>query len=431
VQDWLIQAQDLSKKFSTSLGQAMHYGLRDALRRLLGRERLTALRPGEFWAVDHVSFEVRRGQCLAILGANGSGKTTLLRLLQGVFAPDAGQVRLRGRVGALIAAGAGFSPVLTGRENIYVSASLLGLSRRDIHERLDEILAFADVGDFLDAPLRHYSSGMQVRLGFAIAALSQPEVLLIDEALAVGDMRFQKKCYEHLHRLKRQGTAILLVSHSMGAVWALCDQGLLLERGRIAAAGPVEEVIRAYKDRSALPSTALSAEYGGCLGGTGEAVVTHTRTLSPRTGRPSKDFHFGEGLVLESMLEVHVPLRRPIFRYTLDAVHCKTIACLDSFEEQLDVPELQPGRYRLCTLVRRQNLMPGAYTLNVAVCRRDLGVHLFFRLDACRFRVLQPRDACLQADDHALIHLPSRFALEPVSQHAVKQATELLPIEFV
>jgi lipopolysaccharide transport system ATP-binding protein len=249
--DWRIEATGLSKKFSKSLRNSMHYGIIDSLRRLVGAPVASdRLRAGEFWAVDKVSFTLHRGECLGIMGLNGSGKTTLLRILNGTYAPSVGQVRLRGQVGALIAAGAGFSPVLTGRENVHVNGALLGMGRCQIDARMDEIIRFAEVADFIDAPVRHYSSGMQVRLGFAIAAMSEPDVLLVDEVLAVGDMNFQKKCYEYLHRLKRQGTSIVLVSHSVGAVWALCDRGMFLHKGRCQVLGSAEQAIEAYKEHN-------------------------------------------------------------------------------------------------------------------------------------------------------------------------------------
>ncbi len=425
-QPWLLRAQGLSKKFSRSLAQSMRYGIVDSLRRLIGLPAASdRLRPGEFWAVDQVSFDLEPGHCLGVMGVNGSGKTTLLRILNGVYVPDAGTAHIRGKVGALIAAGAGFSPVLTGRENIYVNGALLGMSRREVTERLDEILAFAEIGEFIDAPVKHYSSGMQVRLGFAVAAVSQPDVLLVDEVLAVGDLNFQKKCYEYLHRLKERGTAIVLVSHSVGAIWALCDQGLYLHKGRVEAHGPVEQVVRMYGEHTSRASlgalrAALAAEdepvlantYGGATGGTGELVINRTRTLSAASGEPQSEFSFGEAIVFESTLEVRVPFPQPIFRYTIDAIHYKYVACLDSIEQGMQVKEMAPGSYVLRTKVPEQNLMPGTYTVNVAVCQRGFGSHVFFRFNAGHFQIRPPRDRFLYADDNAVLFLPAGFCLE-------------------
>jgi lipopolysaccharide transport system ATP-binding protein len=219
--EWAIRSEGVSKKFGLTLRQSMKYGLRDVARKLAGRSSTSGvLREGEFWAVNDVSFELHGGEALGIMGVNGCGKTTLLRILNGVYAPDTGRIQIRGRVGALIAAGAGFAPMLSGRENVYVNGALLGLTTQEIDGLMDEIIAFSELGQFIDLPVKNYSSGMYVRLGFAIAALSRPDVLLMDEVLAVGDLNFQKKCYDHILQLKRQGTAIILVSHSPGFVIA-------------------------------------------------------------------------------------------------------------------------------------------------------------------------------------------------------------------
>ncbi|HMF11709.1 MAG TPA: ABC transporter ATP-binding protein, partial [Gemmataceae bacterium] len=365
----VVRAAGLGKKFCRSLRQSMLLGMKDSMRHLVGlRVDSSKLRPGEFWALRDVSFELGPGRCLGIMGVNGSGKTTLLRVLNGVYAPDSGSVMLRGRVGALIAAGAGFTPLLSGRENIYISGSVLGMSRREIDARLEEIVAFADIGDVIDSPVKYYSNGMSVRLGFAIAAMSEPEILIVDEVLAVGDLNFQKKCYEYLHRLKNQGTTILLVSHSVGAIWAICDEGLLLHEGRVEARGSVEGIIRAYDDwnsaqalTSASNATAgkerseLATEYGGHRGGTGDVVMLQTRCLG-LDERERTEFEFGCGMIFESLIDVRARLRGPVFRYTLDSVHYKYIATLDNIEQGTSFALLEPGRYRLLTKLQHQNL---------------------------------------------------------------------------
>jgi lipopolysaccharide transport system ATP-binding protein len=407
----------------------MVLGMKDSLRRLVGLPvHGSRLRPGEFWALQDVSFELARGQCLGIMGVNGSGKTTLLRILNGIYAPDAGSVSLQGRVGALIAAGAGFSAQLTGRENVYINGSLLGIPKREIDRRFDEIVAFADVGAFIDSPVKHYSSGMSVRLGFSVAAVCEPEILLIDEVLAVGDLNFQKKCYEYLHRLKGQGTSIVLVSHSIGAIWSICDEGMLVHKGRIAARGSVEDVIRAYNDKNseeALSSAmsvaaahqrssgaALAANYGGSRGGTGEIVMGSVRCVGP-DGQPRTEVAFGGPLRLEAVIEAQVPLRDLVFRFGFDSVHYKQIVCMDSVEQGVSVSLLQPGRYRLVVDLPAQNLMPGLYTINAAVCQRGLGVHLFFECGVSRFRIIHPSDRFLYSEDQAVLFLECSFALQP------------------
>ena len=195
-----VIVNDVSKKFGMSLKNALKYGLSDSARRLVGKKSNDFLRSGEFWALEDINFSLDPGDALGILGVNGSGKTTLLRILNGTYRPDKGKVLIRGRIGALIAAGAGFSPMLSGRENIFISGTLLGMHPREIKKKFDEIVEFSELSEFIDMPVRNYSSGMSVRLGFAIAVLGNPDVLLVDEVLAVGDMRFQKKCFERIHQ---------------------------------------------------------------------------------------------------------------------------------------------------------------------------------------------------------------------------------------
>jgi lipopolysaccharide transport system ATP-binding protein len=205
------------------------------------------LRDGEFWAVNDVSFELRRGECLGLIGHNGAGKTTLLKMLNGLIKPDAGHITMRGRIGALIALGAGFNPILTGRENIYINGSVLGLSKKEIDGKIDEIIDFAEIGDFIDSPVQNYSSGMNVRLGFSVASCLTPQVLLVDEVLAVGDYRFRWKCLDRIKQLKDTGTAIILVSHQSSDLMRTCERGILFSRGRVEFVGKLSEALHHYE----------------------------------------------------------------------------------------------------------------------------------------------------------------------------------------
>ncbi|MGE5812938.1 MAG: ABC transporter ATP-binding protein [Acidobacteriota bacterium] len=201
----------------------------------------------DFWAVRDVTFQAHRGEALGIVGRNGAGKSTILKLLSGITAPTRGEITIRGRLAAMIEVGSGFHPELTGRENAYLSGSMLGLRRREIAAKLPSIVEFSGIGDFLDVPVKFYSSGMYVRLGFAIAAHLEPDVLLVDEVLAVGDAEFQARCLRRMEDLKRRGLTMILVSHDLGAIEQLCDRALLLDRGCIAAEGAGHEVVTAYQ----------------------------------------------------------------------------------------------------------------------------------------------------------------------------------------
>jgi len=226
----LVKVEGLSKKFCKNLKTSLWYGVKDLFSNAVGNKNERALRPKEFWAVQDINFELRRGECLGLIGHNGAGKSTLLKILNGLINPDAGKVTIKGRVGALIELGAGFNPILSGRENIYNNGAILGFTRKEIDAKVEEIIDFAEIREFIDMPVQNYSSGMKVRLGFAVAAQMEPDVLIIDEVLAVGDLGFMLKCFKTIDAILPK-TAIIFVSHSMPMVSRICNQILLLEKG--------------------------------------------------------------------------------------------------------------------------------------------------------------------------------------------------------
>ena len=245
-----VRAEDLGKKYFIGEGRpGAATTLRDTLAdpaRFFRRERPMAQ---EFWALSHVSFAVERGECLGIVGRNGAGKSTLLKILSRITEPTTGRVALKGRVASLLEVGTGFHPELTGRENIFLNGAILGMKRAEILRRFDEIVAFSEVEQFLDTPVKRYSSGMYMRLAFAIAAHLEPEVLMIDEVLAVGDVHFQRKCLGKMGDVAREGRTVLFVSHNLTALVALCRRGLLLDEGRIVAEGEIASVVSQHVSR--------------------------------------------------------------------------------------------------------------------------------------------------------------------------------------
>lgn len=247
--DTLVRVENVSKKFCRSLRRSLWYGMQDLGSELLGRRHGGdgSLRPDEFWAVRDVSLTLRRGECLGLIGHNGAGKTTLLRMLNGLIKPDAGRIEIRGRVGALIALGAGFNPVLTGRENVYVNAAVLGLRKPEIDSRFAQIVEFAGLGEFIDSPVQHYSSGMYVRLGFSIAAHVQPDILLVDEALAVGDIAFIVRCLNKVAELRRNGTGVIFVSHNELQMREAAGRCLFLAHGSTQFDGEVDQALAHYE----------------------------------------------------------------------------------------------------------------------------------------------------------------------------------------
>ena len=243
----LVKVENVSKKFCKDLKTSLWYGAKDLSYEFLGFNRKATLREKEFWAVKDVSFELKRGECLGLIGHNGAGKSTLLKILNGLIKPDKGKITLKGRIGALIELGAGFNPVLTGRENIYINGQVLGLTKHEINQKFDEIVEFAEIKEFIDTPVRNYSSGMKVRLGFAVAAQMEPDVLIIDEVLAVGDVGFRSKCYDAISKMSGK-SSVIFVSHNMPMVARVCSSALLLERGKRSYEGIPAQAIEKYYD---------------------------------------------------------------------------------------------------------------------------------------------------------------------------------------
>ncbi|MGV1003162.1 MAG: ABC transporter ATP-binding protein [Candidatus Nanopelagicales bacterium] len=235
-----VEARNLSKSFQ-----------RNPERRTTFKERLArgkAAPSRTFWALRDASFTVAKGASLGLVGHNGSGKSTALKVLTGIYRPTSGEVHVNGSVSALLEVGAGFHPDLTGRENIRLNATILGFSAKQISYLMDQIIDFADIGDFIDSPIKHYSSGMYLRLGFAVAVMVRPEILIVDEVIAVGDEEFQRKCFDHLLSLRKAGTTMIIVSHGLNYITDLCDDALWLDRGHVRALGPAREITKVYLD---------------------------------------------------------------------------------------------------------------------------------------------------------------------------------------
>lgn len=254
----LVRVENVSKIFCRDLKKSLLYGLKDCAKDLVSwgknKEQGTkqqeqgprSMRADEFYAVNNVSFELRRGECLGLIGRNGAGKTTLLKMLNGLIKPDHGRIEMRGRVRALIALGAGFNPILSGRENIYVNGSILGLTKNEIDAKIDEIIDFAEIGEFIDAPVQSYSSGMQVRLGFAVATAMEPDVLILDEVLAVGDAAFRTKCYNRISELLKN-CAVIFVSHSEEQLLRICQYGLVLNSSATTGICQITAALEQYR----------------------------------------------------------------------------------------------------------------------------------------------------------------------------------------
>lgn len=248
----LVEFNNVSKKYCRKLKRSLIYGVQDIAKEVFGISKDEHyLRKDEFWALENISFRLKRGESVGLIGHNGAGKTTILKLINNLIKPTNGSIVVRGKIGALIALGTGFNPLLTGRENIKIAGAVLGYSRQDIEERFDEIVEFSEIGSFIDSPIRTYSSGMLVRLGFSVAIHTNPDILLIDEILAVGDLNFAIKCFKKITEFRNNGGSIILVSHAIYSIRSNCDRAIWIENGKLQQEGDVEKVCNAYEVYSA------------------------------------------------------------------------------------------------------------------------------------------------------------------------------------
>ncbi|UQN09685.1 ABC transporter ATP-binding protein [Deinococcus sp. QL22] len=297
----MIEIQRVSKRYMLRREAApAPTTLREALTR---RPRRATAPTDDFWALRDISFKVEQGERLGIVGRNGAGKSTLLKILSRIVQPSSGHIGMRGRVASLLEVGTGFHPELTGRENIFLNGAILGMSRNEIRRRFDEIVAFSEVERFLETPVKHYSSGMYVRLAFSVAAHLEPEILIVDEVLAVGDLAFQKKCLGKLQDVGEQGRTVIFVSHNLAAINQLCTTGVLLDGGKVQQAGPVAGVVSAYLGQHSVARTSADLHHRAGRPGSGGVQFLWARLLGPE-GQPLQTASLGEDLTVEFGLEL-------------------------------------------------------------------------------------------------------------------------------
>jgi ABC-type polysaccharide/polyol phosphate transport system ATPase subunit len=361
--DIMVSVEGVSKKFCRSLKHGMLYTVIDVARDLIGiREQNDHCRPNEFWANRNVTFELKRGECMGLIGLNGAGKSTLLKLLNGIIRPDEGRIRMRGRIGALIEVGAGFHPMLTGRENIYVNGAILGMSIREITRKLDAIIEFSGLESaILDAPVKTYSSGMYVRLGFAVAVHTEPDILLVDEVLAVGDARFTGKCRSKIDELRRQGTCLVFVSHNLSLIEQVCDRGIMLAQGQIRAAGSVNVAIHEYHkciaDRSSCPGSVNPHQQGD-----NRSLRFLAGEILGNAGDAGPNLQCGDEVTLRLTLATTGPITTGVLSIWLVRKDDQQTLGLGYLEIGRDLPVLNSGELNLRLHCQA---LPGEYQLGV------------------------------------------------------------------
>jgi ABC-type polysaccharide/polyol phosphate transport system ATPase subunit len=371
-----IIVNNISKKYKIGTG-------------LTNFRELFSLRKGNndnkyHWAVKNVGFELRPGESLGIIGPNGAGKTTILKMLSRVTQPTSGDIHVNGRLSALIELGAGFHPDLTGRENVYLNGAILGMHRSDIKKRFEKIIDFAGIGEYLDTPVKRYSSGMYARLGFAIAAHMDPEVLLVDEVLAVGDFAFQTKCYARMDELRTQGTALILVSHNFEAVRRVCDRGLVLYRGESIFQGTSAEAIVAYSE--ALRSKARESQIGVPKeGGLGERVMTFDAevksvSLFSIDGQPVSVLQSGSSARIIMEIQFNKNVHQPIFAFTIRTPDGILVYNITTQWMGIKTPDFLAGERCHVEFDINLSLLDGTYELGVDVTPSSI-THFYDRLE--------------------------------------------------
>jgi ABC-2 type transport system ATP-binding protein len=320
-------------------------------------------RHDEFWAVKDVSFEIPTGSTFGIIGSNGSGKSTLLKCLAGILTPDLGKLAVNGRLSALLELGAGFHPDLSGRENVFLNGAILGMTNKEIQSRFDDIVEFAGLGTFIDTPVKNYSSGMVVRLGFSIAANVEPEILLIDEVLAVGDASFQQRCYEKIEQFRHDGRTIVLVSHGLSQIEQICDTAAWLEKGNLKALGPSLEVVREYSGET---HHALPREEGdiGDRWGSGEALITKVELL--KSGEATSLFATGAPMTMRVHYDAPIPIENAVFGVRISHLHGMNVWGSNTKRKGVTIPRLF-GTGHVDLVVDSLPILEGTYDLTVAL----------------------------------------------------------------
>ncbi len=350
----LVIVENVSKRFCRNLRKSLWYGVCDIASEFAPWKHHNphVLRPGEFWANKDISFRLKRGECLGLIGRNGAGKTTLLKMLNGLIRPDQGRITMRGRVGALIALGAGFNPILTGRENIYVNGSVLGLSKKEIDKKIDEIIEFSGIEPFIDSPVQSYSSGMTVRLGFAIATAMEPDILILDEVLAVGDAAFRFKCSNRIRKLIGK-CAVIFVSHSMEQIGEICSRGIVLRSGTVLMNGTATQAIEAYHTIN-------------------DEKIAHRDVLKPMIAAPFTDIRIDDIESVPYSAQIRIPfeitssqnLENVAFRVVFFSSSGAMVSEFNSRNQGICL-SLVSGKNRFVLKISGMSLKPGQYQLDI------------------------------------------------------------------
>lgn len=375
-----ISVENVGKKFRRVSLRSNYTTLKSMLLDIFrNNEKSNGEKQGMFKALDGISFDIAKGEAWGIIGCNGSGKSTLLKLIAGIYKPDTGKLSVDGRVSALIELGAGFHPEFSGRENIFINASILGMSKKQILKKFDEIVSFAELEDFIDNPVRTYSSGMFMRLGFSVAIHADPDILLVDEVLAVGDEGFSRKCKDKINGFKKAGKTIVVVTHNMGDVTGLCNKAVWLENGTVKEIGAPKRVVDAYLTTVAESENEKMLEKGGAAvteeetganrWGTREAEITKV-TMRGADGNERYVFQTGDKVIVDIEYISHVPLNVPVFGIAIHKQDGSQCYGTNTHIEDIEIEKIE-GTGKVSMRFDRLDLVQDSYTLSVAVHAED------------------------------------------------------------
>ena len=414
--DTIISVEGVCKKFCRSLKRTMLYGVRDVARDVFGLSQISdGLRPDEFWALDNVSFDVKHGECLGLIGPNGAGKSTLLKLLNGITLPDKGGIKVVGRVGALLELGAGFHPMLTGRENIHLNGAILGLSKDEVAKKFDAIVDFAGLQELIDSPVKHYSSGMYVRLGFAIAVHAEPDIFLIDEALAVGDISFQSKCYAKLREFRDRGITIIFVTHSLDLVTTHCSRAILLGKGNVIGNGAPKVIVDKYNkmiaergvkndvllgNRAVVnpSSSSKDIEWNGLFKvnpnedryGSRKAEILEAGIFG-LDDSPVQVIERNRKFLIKIKLRHNESMAAAVVAYSIKDAQGLILCGTNTFYQKIDMGQVRTGAVVLVVFRQVARLNAGDYLLSIGCGAWDMGQYVVYdrRFDYIPFQVVE------------------------------------------
>lgn len=410
----ILSVKDVNKIYCRNLKKAMRYGLLDLGRELIGRgsdRSEEGLRPGEFYSVRNANFEIGPGECVALIGPNGAGKSTMLKMINGLIKPDTGSIRIEGKIGALIELGTGFNPILSGRENIYINAAVLGMSRREVDEVFEEIVDFAELHHVIEDPVKTYSSGMRIRLGFSVAANLRPQLLLVDEVLAVGDVGFRMKCFKHLRTLVKNGVSIILVTHAIGMLQRVATRSVVFNRGRIVHDGELEAGCALYEEMLGASERTRTERLQQ---GSRDAEISEVEVFN-QDGQPQTEFLTHDSIQLRIKLRSNKPVVNARVVVALSSPSTGMLSSMSTVYQKVNF-DLDPSTYpdgRVLTMqLIRLPLLVGAYHFTISLFGPET-TEFFHRRSGCgNFRIVGLSSEAAGSGLSGILNLEHRWTIE-------------------